>query len=192
MGDHRVDLDLAVHVPIDDPRHIGAPARAAEGCTAPAPSGDELEGPSGDLRTCWRDANDDAFAPTFVASFQRGAHDLHIAGRIEGVVRAAAGELHQMADQIAFDFSGVHKIGHAEFLRHLDLSWIDIDTDDLIRAGEAETLDHVQADPAEAKDNRPAADLGLGSIDHRANAGGHTTTNVTNLIERCVLADLGQ
>src|SRR5262249_36175272 len=24
VGDHRVDLDLAVHVPVDDPRHIGA------------------------------------------------------------------------------------------------------------------------------------------------------------------------
>jgi branched-chain amino acid transport system substrate-binding protein len=30
MGDHRIDLDLLLHVPVDDFRHIGAPARAAE------------------------------------------------------------------------------------------------------------------------------------------------------------------
>src|SRR3954463_12738976 len=31
MRDHRVDLDLALHVPVDDFRYIGATARAAEG-----------------------------------------------------------------------------------------------------------------------------------------------------------------
>ena len=31
VGDHRIDLDLAVHVPVDDLRHVGAAARAAEG-----------------------------------------------------------------------------------------------------------------------------------------------------------------
>jgi hypothetical protein len=30
VGDHRVDLDLAVHVPVDDFGHIGAAARATE------------------------------------------------------------------------------------------------------------------------------------------------------------------
>src|SRR5690606_11157608 len=31
VGDHRIDLDLAVHVPVDDLRRIGAAPRAAEG-----------------------------------------------------------------------------------------------------------------------------------------------------------------
>ena len=35
VGDHRIDLDLAVHVPVDDLRHIGAAAGAAEGGAAP-------------------------------------------------------------------------------------------------------------------------------------------------------------
>ena len=43
-GDHRVDLDLAGHVPVDDPRHVGAPARAAEGRAFPDAARDELEG----------------------------------------------------------------------------------------------------------------------------------------------------
>src|SRR5690606_7357510 len=45
VGDHRVDLDLAVHVPVDDPGHVGAAARAAEGGAFPGAAGDELERP---------------------------------------------------------------------------------------------------------------------------------------------------
>ena len=30
VGDQIVDVDLALHVPVDDLRHVGAPARAAE------------------------------------------------------------------------------------------------------------------------------------------------------------------
>ena len=44
VGDHRIDVDLAVHVPIDDFRHVGAAARAAEGRALPRPPGDQLEG----------------------------------------------------------------------------------------------------------------------------------------------------
>jgi hypothetical protein len=49
VGDHRVDLDLAVHVPVDDLRHVGAAARAAERGALPDPPGDQLERPGGDL-----------------------------------------------------------------------------------------------------------------------------------------------
>jgi hypothetical protein len=49
VGDQRVDLDLAVHVPVDDLRHVGAAARAAEGRALPVAAGDELERPRLDL-----------------------------------------------------------------------------------------------------------------------------------------------
>ncbi|GCC45508.1 hypothetical protein chiPu_0029605, partial [Chiloscyllium punctatum] len=48
MGDHRIDLDLSVHVPVDDLRHVGATARAAERGALPDPPGDELERPGRD------------------------------------------------------------------------------------------------------------------------------------------------
>src|SRR5262249_31660190 len=35
VRDHRVDFDLALHVPVDDFWHVGAPARAAEGRALP-------------------------------------------------------------------------------------------------------------------------------------------------------------
>ena len=50
VGDHRIDLDLAVHVPVDDFRHIGAAARAAKGRALPDPAGDQLERAGADFR----------------------------------------------------------------------------------------------------------------------------------------------
>src|SRR3954447_9473219 len=49
VGDHRIDLDLSVHVPVDDFRHIGAAAGAAERGALPDPPGHELERPGGNF-----------------------------------------------------------------------------------------------------------------------------------------------
>ena len=49
VGDQVVDVDLALHVPVDDLRHVGAAARAAEGGALPDPAGDELERAGRDL-----------------------------------------------------------------------------------------------------------------------------------------------
>src|SRR5262245_29219032 len=43
VRDQIVDVDLLLHVPIDDLRHIGAAARAAECGAFPHSAGDELE-----------------------------------------------------------------------------------------------------------------------------------------------------
>jgi hypothetical protein len=43
VGDHRVDLDLAVHVHVDDLGHVGAALGAAERGAAPVAPGDQLE-----------------------------------------------------------------------------------------------------------------------------------------------------
>src|SRR5208282_4309423 len=71
VGDEIVDVDLALHVPVDDLRHVGAPARAAEGRTLPDAAGDELERAGGYFRARRRDADDDRFAPAAMAAFQR-------------------------------------------------------------------------------------------------------------------------
>src|SRR3954447_9600967 len=44
MGDHRVDLDLTLHIPVDNFRYVGAPARTAEGRPLPNAAGNQLEG----------------------------------------------------------------------------------------------------------------------------------------------------
>src|SRR3546814_1965299 len=70
VGDEVVDVDLALHVPVDDLGHVGAPARAAEGGALPDPSGDELEGTGGDLLAGAGDADDARDAPALVAAPQ--------------------------------------------------------------------------------------------------------------------------
>src|ERR1700761_489970 len=75
VGDHRVDLDLAVHVPVDDLGHVGPATGAAEGRALPDPPGDQLERTGGDLLARLGHADDDALAPAAVAGLERLAHD---------------------------------------------------------------------------------------------------------------------
>src|SRR6185312_7891145 len=119
VGDHRVDLDLPVHVPVDDLGGVGAPAGAAEGRTLPHPPGDQLERPGGDLLAGLGHADDDRGAPAAVAGLQRLAHDGGVAGAVEGVVGPAVGEGHEVGDDVApttflSDLLRVDEVGHAE------------------------------------------------------------------------------
>ncbi|KAG1647276.1 hypothetical protein GQR58_030726 [Nymphon striatum] len=43
MRDHRINLDLAIHVPIDDFWHIGTPLGTAKSCPTPDATGNQLE-----------------------------------------------------------------------------------------------------------------------------------------------------
>ncbi len=81
---------------------------------------------------------------------------------------------------------------HAEFLRHLDARRIEIDTDDLVGADHAGALHDVEADAAEAEHRDIGAGPDLRGVDDGANAGGDATADVTNLVERRVLADFRQ
>jgi len=97
VSDHRIYLDFSIHVPIYDLRHIGTTARAAKGRAAPNATRHQLEGAGGDFRACWCNTNDDALPPTLMRAFQRLTHNRDIAGRIEGVISAAAGQLNKVA-----------------------------------------------------------------------------------------------
>src|SRR5580698_9619513 len=74
VGDQVVDVDLAVHVPVDDARHVGAAARAAERGALPDAPGNELERPRADLLARPGDADDDADPPAAMRAFERLAH----------------------------------------------------------------------------------------------------------------------
>src|SRR5689334_5021629 len=98
VSDHRVDLNLLVHVPIDDFRHVGAPSGAAEGGALPDAAGDKLERPGGDLLAGFGDADHDGYAPAAVTRLQGLAHHGGVAGAVESVVGAAVGEGDEMRD----------------------------------------------------------------------------------------------
>src|SRR5688572_11642053 len=101
MGNEIVDVDLAFHVPVDDARHVASPARAAEGGALPDAAGDELEGPRADLLPGARHADDRRDAPAAVAALQGLAHHVDVADALEAVVRAAAGQFHQVGNQVS-------------------------------------------------------------------------------------------
>src|SRR5690606_2677337 len=115
MGDHRIDLDLALHVHVHDLRHVRAALCAAERGAAPVASGHQLERTGGDFLAGFGHADDDAGAPTPVASLKRGAHDFGVAGGIEGVIRAAIGHPHDVGDHVlTAHAASVEEVGHAE------------------------------------------------------------------------------
>src|SRR5690606_32117607 len=63
VGDHRINLGLALHVPVDDPGNVGAPARATKGSPHPLPTRDELERARRDFLTGTRHTDDHRLAP---------------------------------------------------------------------------------------------------------------------------------
>ena len=101
VRDQIVDVDLSLHVPIDDFRHVGAASGAAERGAFPRAARDKLERPGGNFLARAGNADDDRHAPALVATFQRLPHDLHIADAFEGVIGAAIGQSDKMGDQIA-------------------------------------------------------------------------------------------
>src|SRR5262249_52042441 len=176
VRDHRIDLDLALHVPVDDFRHVGAAARAAEGRALPDAAGDQLKWAGCDLRAGRRDADDDGLAPAAMAGFERLAHHRDVARAVEGVVGttdlvgAALRHVDEVRNQIAADLLRIDEVGHAEALAPLLLGVVDIDADDHVRAGEPQSLDDIEADAAEPEHDALRAGFHLGGIEDRADA----------------------
>ena len=193
VGDHRVDLDLAVHVPVDDLRHVGAAARAAEGGALPDRPVTSWNGRVAISLPASATPMMIADAPAAVAAFQRLAHHVGVAGAVEGVVGAAVGQLDELRRRCRRGHAlRVDEVGHAEAcgpiprLPGLMSTPMILSAPDQLRA-----LDDVEADAAEAEHDDLGARLDLGGVDHRADAGGHAAADVADLVERRVLADLG-
>src|SRR5256714_1501004 len=133
VGDHRIDLDLSLHVPVDDSRHVGAAARPAECRSLPDAAGDQLERSGRNFCAGRRNANDDGLAPAAIACLQRLAHYRDIARAIEGVVGAAdlgcapLCHIDEVCDQIAADLFRIDEMRHAETLAPLLLVVVYVD-----------------------------------------------------------------
>src|SRR5690606_14967294 len=190
------DLDLALHVPVDDLRHVSAAARATERRALPGAASDQLERTGRDLLASARNADDDRLAPAAMRAFERLTHDLHIAGAVEGVVgatdlvRAALRHVDDVLDDVAVDLGRVDEMGHAEALAPFLLRVVDVDADDHVGTGKLEALDHVEADSTEAEHGSRCADLDLGRVDDGTDAGRHAAADVADLVERRVRIDL--
>src|SRR5579872_4347133 len=71
MGDHRVDLNPSLHVPLHDFRHVGTAACAAKGGAAPDSPRHQLKWSCGNFLACAGDTDDDALSPAAMAAFKR-------------------------------------------------------------------------------------------------------------------------
>ena len=192
MRDQLVDFDLPVHVPVDDPRHVGAAAGAAERRTFPHPPGDQLERSGLDLLPRSGDADDDRHAPATVTALERLAHEIDVTDALEAVIGTAVGEAHQVLHQVPAELLGVHEVGHAEALGERFAARVDIHADDPVRADQARALDDVQPNAPQAEHHHVRAGLDLGGVDDRADAGRDAAADVADLLEGRVLADLGE
>src|SRR3984893_7882274 len=190
VGDQIVDVDLPLHVPVDDFGHIGAAPRAAKSGSLPDAAGDKLEGAGGNFLARAGDADDDADAPATVATFERLAHDADIADALEAVIGATLGEVHEIGDELALDFLRVDEMGHPELLGKRPPLRVEIDADYHAGTGHMAALDDVEPDPAETEDDNIGAGLDLGRGDSRTHPGGDAAADVADLVEGCVLADL--
>src|SRR6266545_7723858 len=189
VRDQIVDVDLAVHVPVDDPGHIGAATCAAKRRAFPDPAGDELERPRFDLLASAGDADDHRHAPAAVAALQSLAHHLDIADAFETIVGAAARELHQIRYEIALDLLWIDEMRHAELAGQRLAPRIQVDADDHVGADHARTLHDVEADAAQPEDDDVGAGLHLGGVNDRADAGGDAAADIADLVEGRVVAD---
>src|ERR1700728_2555371 len=120
VGDHGIDFDLSLHVPIDDFRHVRTAARAAEGGAAPHSPGDQLKRPCRDFLTSAGNADNNALAPTAVAALQRRAHQIDVADAFERVIGAADligaafGHVDEMRHEITADVFRIDEMRHAK------------------------------------------------------------------------------
>ena len=116
---------------------------------------------------------------------------MRVADALEAVVGAAVGELHDVIDDIAH-FLRVDEVRHAEAPRHRFALWVQIDANDLVGADHLRALDHVQANAAQAEHDHVRTRFDLRREQHRADPGGDAAADVADLVERRVVANLGQ
>src|ERR1700722_5994614 len=191
VGDQVVNVDLAVHVPVHDLGNFGAPAYASESRTLPYSSRDQLEWPSADLLARTGNADDHRDAPAAMTALERLTHEVDVADAFEAVVCAAAGQIDQIRHQVSLDFLRIDEVCHAEFLGKRLALRIDVDSDDLVGAGDSRALDDVQADAAQSEHHHVGAGLHLRRVSDGADPRGDAAADVAHLVEWGVFANLG-
>ena len=93
VGDHLVDIDFPLHVPVDDLRDVCSTSCTTECGTAPRPPGHQLERSRGNFLACAGHTNDAALPPTLVTALKRLAHNIHVADALKTVINTATGHL---------------------------------------------------------------------------------------------------
>src|SRR5277367_2045940 len=189
VGDHRIDLNFAVHVPVDDFWYVGAAAGAAEGGTFPDSAGHKLERPGSDFLAGFGHADHHGYTPATVTGFECLPHHGGIAGAVEGEIGAAVRERHEVLHDIASELLWIDEVRHAEPAAPVFLGIIDVDADDLVGADHLGALDDIESDATETEHDDIGARRYLGGVDHGADTGRDAATDIAALVEGGVFTD---
>src|SRR6202163_2075427 len=83
-------------------------------------------------------------------------------------------------------------MSHVELARERFARRVEVDTDNHVGAGHAGALDDIEPDAAEPEHYDIGSRLDLGGVDHRADACSDAATDVADLVEGCIVANLRQ
>src|SRR5471032_2317449 len=189
VGDKGVQRDFAGLGHFHVAWQFGTATHAAKRRTAPDAPGHQLEWAGGDFLASTGYTNDHRLAPTLVAALQGRAHQLHIADALEGKVHAAVGQVDDHVLDGAVVVFRVDAVGGAQLPGDFKLGRVDVDGNDATGLGFHRADDGRQANAAEAEDSHGIARLDLGSVDHRADAGGNAAAEQADLFQRRFFRD---
>ena len=151
-----------------------------------------MERPGADFLAGTGDTDDHRLAPALVAAFQRGAHQLHVADALEGVVDAAIGQFDDdVLDRLVVVLR-IDEVGGAQFPGDIELARVDVDRDDARGLGHLRPDDRCQADAAQAEDGNGSALFHLGGVQHGTDPGGDAAAKQADLLQRGILGNLRQ
>ena len=190
MGDEVIDIDLPVHVPVDNLGNISAPLCPAKSRPFPNTSSYQLKRARRNLFTGTGNANDNTLPPAFVAALERLAHYLYLTDALKTVVRTAPGKIHEIWYKISFYLPRIHKVRHSELLCERLLFRIYVNSDDAIRPDHSAPLNHIKANTPKSKNDNVRTGLNLCRIDNCADSRGDSASNIADLVERVRLPEL--
>mmetsp|Transcript_14939 Transcript_14939/g.32108 ORF Transcript_14939/g.32108 Transcript_14939/m.32108 type:complete len:319 (+) Transcript_14939:246-1202(+) len=189
MGDVLVQLHLLLQVLLHQLWYLCPTLVPSKSCALPRAARDQLEGASGNLLAPSGNTNDSGHAPTTGRAFQRCAHHLDISGGLKAVVHTAVGHLGNHSLDGLVKGSRVEALSGAPLLCSLELSRVDVHSDDARRLGHDSTLNAGKADRPHAKHSHRRALLNLCSVEHSTPASSNTAAKEAYAVERSLLVD---
>src|SRR5436305_24348 len=101
MSNQVVDIDSALHIPIDDFRNIAPAFRTAKRGTLPSAPCDQLERPSRNLLAGDSHPDYHTRTPSALATFERLPHQFYVAHAFKREIRTAFGQVYEVRYQVA-------------------------------------------------------------------------------------------
>lgn len=189
VGDELVDLDLSLHVVVNDSRKLGAALDTAKGAALPDTASDKLERTGGDLLASGSNTDDDRLTPTLVAGLEGRAHDMDVSSGIEGEVKTTVSELNKFLLDGSAHVLGVDEVSSTELPGPGLLLVVNVNDIDLASLAGSSTLNNGQTDAASTEDSDIVTLLDVGGDGGSTISGGDTTAQQTGSVHRSGLID---